>query len=266
MTTPEVGGNRPFFQKSKNFPEVIAHRGGGGEWPEETLYAFEQAIKIGVDVLEMDVHLTIDGELVLMHNATVDATTDGTGRIGDLTLAEIKKLNAAAKWPPDEKYKDIKVPTLPEVFEAFPDMRMNIEIKQKEPSLVTPLCKLLREKKMTDKVLIASGWNSVLHEFRRECPEVATSASVLEVEEFNALDVILNWNYRPDTDAIQWHSEFIVHIITQKFMDKARSLNLKVHAWTVNELEEMRRMISLGVDGIITDYPSRLLKLLGRLS
>lgn len=84
----------------------------------------------------MDLHRTLDGELVLMHNATVDETTDGTSSIKDLTLAEIKALNAAAKWTPDEKFKDIKVPTLREVFEAFPDTRMNVEIKQKEPSLV----------------------------------------------------------------------------------------------------------------------------------
>jgi glycerophosphoryl diester phosphodiesterase len=72
-------------------------------------------------------------------------------------------------------------------------------------------------------------------------------------------------DYRPDTDAIQWHSKFIVPVITQKFVDKARSLNLKVHAWTVNEPKEMQRMIALGVDGIITDFPTRLLQILGRI-
>ncbi len=259
-----VGAQRPFFQAAKNQPEVIAHRGGGGEWPEETIYAFEQALQAGIDVLEMDVHSTLDGELVLMHNATVDETTNGNGRIVDLTLAQIKQLHAAARWPDEERYRDIRVATLREVFETFPDIRMNIEIKQKSPSLIKPLSDLLRKHGMTDKVLIASGWNNVLHDFRRECPEAATSASVLEIQEFRALDVIFGWDYRPDTDAIQWHSEFIVNIITQKFVDKAHSLNLKVHAWTVNEPDEMRRMISLGVDGIITDFPTRLLKILGR--
>jgi len=263
--TVQVGANRPFFLQGKNSPEVIAHRGGAGEWPEETLYAFEQAIKLGVDIIELDVHRTSDGELVLMHNKTVDETTEGKGQIKDLTLEDIKKLHPTAKWPPDEKYKDITVPTLQEVFEAFPNMRMNIEIKQKEPSLVTQFCNMIEKYNMTDKVLVASGWNDVLHDFRRQCPDVATSASVLEVAEFQALDNILKWDYRPDTDAIQWHSRFIVPIITQRFVDKARSLNLKVHAWTVNEPEEMQRMIDLGVDGIITDFPTRLLKILGRI-
>ena len=75
---------------------------------------------------------------------------------------------------------------------------------------------------------------------------------------------IIDWDYRPDTDALQWHSEFIVPIITKKFVDNAHNLNLKVHAWTVNKPEEMLRMIALGVDGIITDYPTTLLKILGR--
>src|SRR3954467_5906305 len=132
-----TGSDRPFFKLGKNSPEVIAHRGGGGEWPGETLYAFEKAVRLGVDILEMDVHGTIDGTLVLMHNDTVDETTDGTGRIRDLTLAEIKGLNAGYHWPPEIRQLNIRVPTLQEVFEAFPGQRMNIEIKQKEPSIIT---------------------------------------------------------------------------------------------------------------------------------
>jgi len=258
-----VGASRPFFQAAKRSPEVIAHRGGGGEWPEETIYAFERALKTGVDVLEMDVHRTVDGELVLMHNPTVDETTDGSGEIKQLTLAEIKKLNAAAKWP--HLNLNLKVPTLEEVFEAFPRMRMNIEIKQKEPSLVTPLCHLIHKYKMADQVLIACGWNSVLREFRIECPDVATSASVLEIAEFEALDEVFKFGYRPDTDAIQWHSKFVVPVITAGFVKKARDLNLKVHAWTVNDENEMERTIRIGVDGIITDYPSLLLSVLQRV-
>jgi glycerophosphoryl diester phosphodiesterase len=253
-----VGASRPFFQRVKRVPEVIAHRGGGGEWPEETLYAFENAIKLGVDIIEMDLHRTIDGELVLMHNSTVDETTDGSGEIKQLTLKQIKELNAAAKWPGMK----LEVATLEEVFQTFPTMRMNIEIKQKEPSLVTQFCHLINKYKMTDKVLIASGWNSVLREFRIECPEVATSASILEIAEFEALDKVFDFGYRPETDALQWHSEFVVPIITEKFVQKAHDLNLVVHAWTVNTEDEMQRMINIGVDGIITDYPSTLLNVM----
>jgi glycerophosphoryl diester phosphodiesterase len=189
--------------------------------------------------------------------------------IEDRNAAAIVDRNAAARWPALQA-AGIKVPTLREVFDTFKDrdVRMNIEIKQKEPSLISPFCKMIREYKnydLADKLLVASGWNSVLHEFRRECPEVATSASVLEVLEFQALDRVFDFDYRPNVDAIQWHSKLILPIITQKFVNKAQSLNLKVHAWTVNEPQEMDRVIALGVDGIITDYPQTLLERLGRL-
>ena len=258
-----VGRNRPFFQQAQRAPEVIAHRGGGGEWPEETIYGCQKSLALGVDVLEIDVHKTLDGELVVMHNRTVDETTDGSGEIKDLTLDQIKQLNAAHLWKL-EKQENTEVPTLEEIFQAFPEQRMNVEIKPKDSSLIARLSHLIEQYQMKDRILIASGWNSVLHDFRKECPDVATSASVLEIEEFEALSAIFGFDYRPDTDAIQWHSKLIVKIITKDFVDKAHELNLVVHAWTVNEPDEMRRMISLGVDGIITDYPSTLMRVLGR--
>src|SRR5262249_16688277 len=220
-------------------PEVIAHRGGGGEWPEETIYACQKSLELGVDVLELDVHKTLDGELVVMHNPSVNETTDGSGEIEELTLSQIKQLNAAHLWKL-EKQKNTEVPTLEEVFEAFPKQRMNIEIKPRDSSIIERLGYLIEKHKMQDKVLIASGWNSVLHDFRKECSEVATSASVLEIEEFEALSTIFGFDYRPDTDALQWHSKLIVKIITKDFVDKAHELNLAVHAWTVNEPDEMR--------------------------
>jgi glycerophosphoryl diester phosphodiesterase len=261
--TLQVGARRPVFQQATRSPEVIAHRGGGGEWPEETVYGCQKSLELGVDVLELDVHKTLDDELVVMHNHSVDETTDGSGEIKDLKLAEIKLLNAAHLWKL-EKQKSTEVPTLEEVFQFFPQQRMNIEIKPRDSSMIERLSYLIEKYEMKDKVLIASGWNSVLHDFRHECPGVATSASVLEIEEFEALSAVMGFDYRPDTDAIQWHSKLILKIITKDFVEKAHELNLVVHAWTVNEPDEMRRMISLGVDGIITDYPSTLMRVLGR--
>ncbi len=254
------GADRPFFKNCKRPVEVIAHRGGGGEWPGETVYAFKQALAAGVDVLEMDVHRTRDGALVLMHNKTVDRTTNGTGAIKDLDLEYIRTLDAADTWPL-LRGQDIRVAELADVFERFPGVRMNIEIKQKSPSLVADLCKLIIDRNKQDEVLIACGWDHVLQEFREMCPQVATSASVLEIAEFeigNGLSLELPTN----ADAIQWSSKAIIPLITADFVKHARNLNLKVHGWTVNEHEEMWRLIELGVDGIITDYPTSLLKLL----
>ena len=254
---------KPFFANRKHPIEVIAHRGGGGEWPGETCYAFEQALKAGVDVLEMDVHQTRDGVLVLMHDKTLDATTNGSGLIKEKDWDQIKNLDAAYTWPM-HRGKGIRIPQLEEVFDAFPKVRMNIEVKQRSPSLVSSLYKLIKEKGKEEEVLIASGWHRSVREIRGEDRELATSASVWEILNFQVFDNILGVRHHLPTDAIQWHSKFAFHVITERFVAAARKVDLQVHAWTVNEHEEMNRMISLGVDGIITDYPTKLLSLLNR--
>ncbi len=255
---------KPFFAKRKYPIEVIAHRGGGGEWPGETLYAFEQAVKAGVDILEMDVHRTRDGVLVLMHDKTLDATTDGSGLIKEKDWDDIKELDAAYTWPM-HRGKGIRIPRLEEVFDRFPEVRMNIEVKQRSPSLVPELYELIKKKGKEDEVLIASAWHRTLREVRSENRKLATSASVWEILNFQVFNNVLGVQHHLPTDAIQWHSKFAFHVITERFV-AAAGKDLKVHAWTVNEHEEMNRMISLRVDGIITDYPTKLLSLLGRSS
>jgi glycerophosphoryl diester phosphodiesterase len=263
---------RKFFQRAKNSPEVIAHRGGARQWPAETLFAFEHAIKQGVDIIEMDVRATADGELVLMHNGTVDDTTGGQGRVDELTLAQIKSLDAGYTWTDDGgktfpfRGQGITIPTLREVFEKFPDARMNIEIKQKKPSIIEAFAGLIREHAMQDNILVASFWDGAMDDFREACPEVATSASTPEALRFYTLHHLSGEStYRPDTDSLQVRSELAsLNIITRDFVETAHRFDLKIHGWTVNEPAEMNRLISLGVDGIITDRPLRLLELLGR--
>lgn len=257
---------RPFFNTKRRSTEVIAHRGGGGEWPGETLFAFERAESAGADVLEMDLHSTSDGALVLMHNSTVDQTTNGTGQIADLTLAQIKSLDAGYRFSPDGvqfpfRGQGITVPTLREVFERFSHMRLNIEIKQKRPSIVRAFGDLIGEFGMTEKVLVASFWDSAMEEFRAAFPDVATSASTPEAIEFMTLHNIAP-SHRPHTDAIQVRAEFAhLQAITPDLVGDAHRLNLALHAWTVNDPAEMQRLISIGVDGIITDFPSTMLAL-----
>jgi glycerophosphoryl diester phosphodiesterase len=253
-------------------PLVIAHRGGGGLWPENTLLAFERARDLGVDMIETDVHSTADGVLVVMHDAAVDRTTGATGRLNDLTLAEIKKLDAGYRWSADGmktfpwRGRGLTVPTLDEVFTSLPDMRFNIEPKQEKPSLAKPLCRMIREKGMVDKVTVGSFRQTVLDEFRRECPEVITSASPAEVSEFvGVYKSKRDAAYRPLMRALQV-PEYIggMRVIDKDFVEAAHLRNLQVHVWTVNEKESMRRLIGIGVDGIMTDYPDRLMDLLGR--
>jgi glycerophosphoryl diester phosphodiesterase len=262
-----------FFQGLRSRPLVIAHRGGAGLWPENTLHAFESASTLGVDMIETDIRGTADGVLVVLHDASVDRTTDGTGAVGEMTLAELKKLDAAYRWTPDGgrsfplRGRNITVPTLDEVFAQLPEMRFNIEPKQVTPSLVPSLCRTIRERRMSGKVIVGSFRDTVLDEFRRACPEVATSASPSEVSRFVAMQTAgLSRSFNPAMQALQVPEYGAgIHILTPGFITSAHERNLEVHAWTVNEVADMRRLIDLKLDGIMTDYPDRLMKLLDRL-
>ena len=261
-----------YFKGDAGRPLAIAHRGGAGLWPENTLYAFERAAALGVDVIETDVRATADGELVIFHDEGVGRTTDGAGRVGSLTLAELKRLDAAYRFSTDGgrtfplRGQGVNVPTLREVFEALPRMRFNIEPKQAVPSIVAPLCRMIREQGMTERVLVASFSGGILAEFRRECPEVATSAATGEVASFLALESAgLAASYSPPMQALQVPERAgAVRVLTRDFVEAAHDRGLRVHAWTVDAEGDMRRLLETGVDGIMTDYPDRLLKVLGR--
>jgi glycerophosphoryl diester phosphodiesterase len=262
----------PFFAQLEQRPLVMAHRGGRGLWPENTLYAFERAAEMGVDVLEMDIHTTADGALVVMHDDTVDRTTNGSGPILSFTLDELKGLDAGYTWSPDDgqtfpfRGQGITVPTVEEVFAAFPGVPLNIEIKQEEPSMVASFCQLIRDHDLADQVLVASFHEETMAEFRQECPEVATSIGTMEtVSLFILSKIFLEATYGAPAEAAQvpeYRSG--LHVLAPRFIDAAHNRNLEVHAWTINEEDDLQRMIALGVDGIITDYPDRLLTLLDR--
>ena len=263
------GIDHPFFVQAKNHPEVIAHRGGAGEWPGETVVAYQHAVDAGVDVLEMDVYLTKDDELVLMHNPTVNGTTNGKGLIAGKTVSELKDLDAGYKWSDDGnrtfRYRGqgITVPTLKEIFETFPNMRMNIEMKPATKSPVDRLSRLIAEHEMTDRVLVASFVQEYLREFREASPRVATSASATKLLKFFLLNnSFVNGSFTPDADAFQIWETIVPQQFARarRFVDRIHRLNVPVHAWTVNDPVEMQRLIALDVDGIITDYPTRLLE------
>jgi glycerophosphoryl diester phosphodiesterase len=256
-------------------PLVMAHRGGAGLWPENTAHAFRQSVALGVDVLEMDLHGTSDGALVVIHDATVDRTTNGAGRVNSLTLAELKRLDAGYRWTADGgrtfpfRGKGINVPTLREVLEEFPGARLNIDIKQAQPSLVKSFCGLLGERGAKERVTVASFHSSTLAEFRRECPGVKTSASMDEVfalaSDLQAGRDIAAGSARTRLVQVP-ESAFGRGWLTAELVGAAHRGGLELHVWTINDEEAMRRLIALGVDGIMTDYPDKLIALLKEAS
>jgi glycerophosphoryl diester phosphodiesterase len=262
---------------SKSFfgPEVlvIAHQGGDGLYPSNTLYAFKKSAAMGVDVLELDVHASKDGQLVVIHDDTVERTTDGTGLVKAQTLAELQALDAGYRWSPERKQESfpyrnqgIQIPTLEQVFQAFPDYRINIEIKQTEPSINSSLCKLIRDYNKQEQVLVVTFYDAAMADFRKLCPEVVTAGSPNEVRNFYILHRTFLANiYKSKTDAFQVPEyQDSLYIVTERFVKNAQSKNIQVHVWTVDDVAGMQRMLDLGVNGIITDRPDRLMKLLGR--
>jgi glycerophosphoryl diester phosphodiesterase len=276
LARPAAG--HPYFAQFEHRPLVMAHQGGNRLWPDNTLYAFERAVALGVDVLEMDVHSSADDVLVVIHDSTVDRTTNGSGAVHDFALDELKTLDAGYRWTSDEgtgqepiemwpyRGQGIRIPALEELFVAFPGMPMNVEIKQAEPSIAAPLCRLIRDYGMTDKVLVASFHEEATREFREVCPEVATSTTQNEVIALFAVSrPFLEAVYSPAAGAMQvpeYRSG--IHVLAPRLVDAAHRRGLEVHAWTINDEADMRRLIDLGVDGIITDRPDLLLEVLGR--
>lgn len=262
----------PWFaiHPGEHTPLIFAHQGGEEIRPSNTLLAFQHAVDLGADVLDTDMHSTKDGVLVLIHDETVDRTTDGTGAIRDLTLAELQSLDAAYSFSPDAgatflyRGQSVHVPTLEEAFLAFPNQRFGIEIKQTPPEVVTPFCALIRQYAMQARVLVSSFSQANMDAFRAACPEVATSATATEVRNFFILSTLrLTATFSPRYHSLQVPEQFgRIRLLTPHFIAAAHSRGLAVQPWTINEHNDLQRVLALGVDGINTDYPDRLLALL----
>lgn len=254
----------PFFPDRK--PLVIAHQGGDGLRPGNTMLAFRHAAKLGVDVLEMDVHRSVDGVLVAMHDSSVDRTTEGSGYVRDLTWAELSRLDAGYHWPyrgdtTPYRGQAARIPRVQDVLAQFPDLRFNIEIKQVEPDLAPQLCALLQTHDALNRTLVASFNGAPMQSFRRHCPTVATSAHSDEVRWFVVFHLLSLANLvEPEAWALQIPLNYSVDLTSIDLWNDATARGLQVHHWTVNERDEMRRLVDAGVHGIITDYPDRLLE------
>ena len=261
-----------FFAGERAGVQVIAHRGGAGLRPEATLEAFDHAARLGADILEMDARATADGAIVVLHDDSVDRTTDGSGPVAALTLAALRRLDAGYRWSQDGgktfpfRGKGLGVPTLAEVLERHARLRMVIELKVRTAEFAHAVCNVARDSGMASRVLIASFDHAALRAFRQSCPEVATSMSAREAQAFWVFGRLrLASAQSPDAVALQVPERFRgVEVLVPSVIEAARSRNLRVHAWTVNDEEAMRRLIALGVDGIMTDRPDRLLALRDR--
>ena len=247
-------------------PRMFAHRGSGGNAPENTLVSFEMAIEAGADILEMDVHATRDGHIVVMHDEMLERTTDGAGSVSAITLTELKRLDAGYRFSPDKgkthpyRGKGIRVPTLQEVSEGFPRTPFNIEIKQSEPRIEQSVFELLKKVGHAEITLLAAEKDYLIERIRSLDARFPTNFCDSEVLEFLQR---LNQNnledYTPSGRALQIPEMYYdVPVLTRDSLEAAHRMGIEVHVWTVNEEADMRRLLKMGVDGIMTDYPERL--------
>ena len=251
---------------------AFGHRGERGHYPENTVLSLQKAVAAGVDALEIDVHMTADWHVVVIHDDTIDRTTSGQGRVSAMTLAELQSHDAGYRFTLDGgqtfpfRGQGLVVPTLAEVFTAFPDLWINIDLKQHDLRIIEPFVRLLHEQAVLDRVVVGSFDGATLAAFRQACPQVPTAASEAEVRRLVILSKLgLGRLYQGQAQMLQI-PEFNgrLRLITRRFVHEAHRHNVAVHVWTINETEHMARLIALGVDGIVSDYPRRLLQLLGR--
>ena len=253
-------------------PLVIAHRGGKGLWPENSLFAFQRASALGVDMLEMDLHLSRDGELVVIHDRTLERTTNGEGPVAALSLEQLQALDAGYNWSADggQSYpyrgQGIRIPSFIEVLEHTPAKAKVIEIKVPDVGMEALLCDALTVHQQLDRVIVGSFYDRSLQLFREQCPGVATSAGPGSVRMLVALNWVgLGSLLSPSYQALQIPEAHNGLAIASPSLLKAAALRgLNVQLWTINEQPDMRRLLDLGAHALITDYPDRALQVLGR--
>ncbi len=262
---------KPLFRDARQ-TWVIAHRGGAGLAPENTMAAFRKAVAMGVDMLEMDVHMTKDGHIVVIHDSTVDRTTDGAGKVNEMSFRKLEELDAGYRFTPDGgmsypyRGKGITIPSLEEVLSSFPNTRMSIEIKPSNPLVADKVVSLVKKHHADERVLLISFDSNVMHRVRTIDPDVVTGASKWEMETFWIMQELHIWRlYRPIPDVLQLPDTWKGHqVVTPGLIRAAHKLGMKVQVWTVDDPAEMEKFIGEKVDGIITDRPDLLLKLLGK--
>ncbi|MBI5516865.1 MAG: glycerophosphodiester phosphodiesterase [Deltaproteobacteria bacterium] len=241
-------------------PRVFGHRGASGLAPENTLVSFRRALEDGAEYLEMDVHGTADGAVVVLHDPLVDRTTDGHGLVGALTLAEVQRLDAGFAFSPDGvthpwRSRGVTVPTLEEVLGAFPEARLNIELKHDSDALIAHVARALDLHGARGRVLLTAEDGAFLDRIREALPEVASGFSSRDVAEF--LTCSSEPSYRPRGVALQVPVAFgELPLVTAESVARAHELGLEVHAWVINDPAEMRALFALGVDGVVTDFPA----------
>ena len=229
-------------------PIAFAHRGGAGDWPENSLEAFANAVELGFHYVETDAHVTSDGVVIAFHDDHLDRVTDKVGLISELPWSEVSQARIDGIAP---------IPLLEDLFRTWPHLRINIDPKHDE--VVEPLADLLQRMKTLDRVCLGSFSDRRLEHFRsRFGDEICTSMGPKGVARLRAASFGIGRNV-PDGDCLQVPTHAgKVPLVDRRFLRRAHRAGLQVHVWTIDDADEMHRLLDLGVDGIMTDRPAAL--------
>jgi glycerophosphoryl diester phosphodiesterase len=253
------------------WPVNLAHRGASALAPENSLEAFRIAVEAGAGGLELDVHMTRDGHVVVIHDPTVERTTSGKGAISEMTIDELRALDAGYSFSPDGgrtrpyRGRGVRVPTLEEVLEEFPGVAVNIDIKAAYPGVEAAVLQVLRETDAWGRALVVSTPYAAVKRFRKiSGGYISTGASRWEIGVFYFLSRLrLERLLSPSYDALQVPLRHRgIPLVTPRFVRAAHARGVRVDVWTINRADEMRRLLALGVDVIMTDRPGTLAEVL----
>jgi len=260
----------PFFALRR--PLAIGHRGCAGEVPENTLASFERGIADGAVVIETDVHLTRDRVPVLLHDSDVARVTNGRGAVRDLTYSEIRKIDAGFHFAaPDGstpfRGAGLRIPSLAEALDALTGVRFNLELKEDRPEIVERVLGVIRDAGRDELTLVTSGEDGLMEKLRsavRQCgARVALGASTGDVARF-ALAARSGNEPPSEPMALQIPTHFAgAPLVTPALLAAAHARDVHVHVWTINEPAEITALLALGVDGVISDYPARVVRAAG---
>ena len=239
---------------------IFAHRGASAHAPENTLAAFQLALSQGADAVELDARLSADGQVVVIHDPTVDRTTNGHGRVAQLTLRELRSLDAGSFF--SEKYRGEKIPLLEEIFEAVgKKMLINVELKNSAAppdQLVEKVCALVEKQGLEKKIILSSFLASNLKKAKRLLPKAPRG--LLTVRGWKGAWARSFGFSFGDYAALH---PYLTDVTKQQIV-RVHRLKRRVHVWTVNKAEDMVRLNNWGVDGILTDDPQLALRVMGR--
>lgn len=251
--------DRPYL--NAEYPIRFAHRGSRELWPENTLYAFEQAVGLGYWYIETDIRITRDGVVVVFHDEDLERLTNGVGKVRDWDWDDLRHLDAAYNFTPgNEDYPlrgaGITIPRLDEAFDTFPEVRFNIDLKPKNAEWA--VADVVVRKRRQDTVLIGGFIDARASRFRRITKgTVATSAGSSSALAMYAASRVGKTVHR-QVDAYQLPDKMKGASIDQKLVDAVHAADAHLHVWTVDEPDDINRLLDLGVDGIVTDRPDVL--------